>query len=380
MPHRSSAMAAAIMPASPLTVGVSTLDETLAVHLADMQPDNARALIETIGVMAQACARISHLASQGVLGGAHGLAQAHNSQGEAQKKLDVLADEAMSNALEKCRHVAGWASEEHEHPTVSYDHGTQGRYLAVFDPLDGSSNIEANISIGTIFSLLPHPYRGTTPGEVGFMQPGHQQVAAGYVLYGPATIMVLTCRRGVLMFTLDRSAPAAEGQARWVLTQESVTIAPHTREFAINTSNQRFWEKPVQRYVAECVAGESGPRMKDFNMRWVASMVAEVHRIMTRGGVFLYPRDTREPVKPGRLRLMYEAAPMALLVEQAGGKGSTGTSDLLDIVPDALHQRAPVMLGSREEINRIVGYHEDPNENVSMQLFKTRSLFVQPQA
>jgi fructose-1,6-bisphosphatase len=360
-------------------VGVSSLEETLALHLADMQPDNARALSDTICVIAQACARISHLAAQGVLGDAHGLADAHNSQGEAQKKLDVLADEAMSSALAACRHVAGWASEEHEHPTVSDYHGEQGRYLAVFDPLDGSSNIEANISIGTIFSLLPHPYRGTTPGEMGFMQPGHQQVVAGYVLYGPATIMVLTCRRGVMMFTLDRSL-AGDQAARWVLTQDQVTIAPHTREFAINTSNQRFWEKPVQRYVAECVAGEGGPRMKDFNMRWVASMVAEVHRIMTRGGVFLYPRDTREPIKPGRLRLMYEAAPMALLVEQAGGKGSTGTSDLLDIVPDTLHQRAPVMLGSREEIERIVTYHADPHENVSMQLFKTRSLFVQPQA
>ncbi len=377
MPHRTSALAA--MPPSPL-LGVSTLEETLALNLADMPADNAKALIDTIAVMAQACTRISHIAAQGELGGAHGLAQAHNSQGEAQKKLDVLADEVMSNALASCRHVAGWASEEQEHPTVSDYHGTQGRYLAVFDPLDGSSNIEANISIGTIFSLLPHPYRGTTPGEMGFMQPGHQQVAAGYVLYGPATIMVLTCRRGVMMFTLDRSSLTGEQAARWVLTQEQVTIAPHTREFAINTSNQRFWEKPVQRYVAECVAGESGPRMKDFNMRWVASMVAEVHRIMTRGGVFLYPRDTREPIKPGRLRLMYEAAPMALLVAQAGGKASTGTSDLLDIVPDALHQRSPVMLGSRDEIDRIVGYHADPHENVSMQLFKTRSLFVQPQA
>jgi fructose-1,6-bisphosphatase len=368
-------------PASIIpTPGVSTLDEALALNLADASPELSQSLRETLGAIAQACAQIADIAAQGALGGAHGLADASNSQGEDQKKLDVIADGIMAQALAGCHHVAGWASEEHELPSVSEDHGTLGRFLAVYDPLDGSSNIEANISIGTIFSLLPHPYRGTTPGEVGFMQPGHQQIAAGYVLYGPATIMVLTCRRGVMMFTLDRRSMLEGGQARWVLAQDQVRISPHTREFAINSSNQRFWEKPVQRYIAECVAGDNGPRMKDFNMRWVASMVAEVHRIMTRGGVFLYPRDTREPRKPGRLRLMYEAAPMALLVEQAGGRASTGTSDLLDLVPDTLHHRVPVMLGSREEIERVVGYHADPHENVSLQLFKTRSLFIQPQA
>jgi fructose-1,6-bisphosphatase len=368
-------------PASILpTPGVSTLDEALALNLAGMDAELCCSLRETLGVIAQACARISDIAAQGVLAGAHGLADASNSQGEAQKKLDVLADDIMSTSLSQCRHVAGWASEEHEQPHPSWDNEDLGRFLVVFDPLDGSSNIEANISIGTIFSLLPHPYRGTTPGEVGFMQPGHQQLAAGYVLYGPATMMVLTCRRGVMVFTLDRLSMRDGQEARWILTQDQVRIPSHTREFAINSSNQRHWEKPVQRYVAECVAGDSGPRMKDFNMRWVASMVAEVHRIMTRGGVFMYPRDTREPRKPGRLRLMYEAAPMALLVEQAGGKASTGTSDLMDIVPDTLHQRVPVILGSREEIDRIVSYHADPHENVSFQLFKTRSLFVQPQA
>ena len=362
------------------TLGQTTLDEALGRNLSDLPAEVSQSLRETLGCIAQACADIGEVASQGALAGAHGLADASNSQGEAQKKLDVIADELLATALAACRHVAGWASEEHEHPHVSDDHGTRGSHLVVFDPLDGSSNIEANISIGTIFSVLPHPYRGTTPGEAGFMQPGHQQLAAGYVLYGPATMMVLTCRRGVLVFTLDRAALRVGGPARWVLTQEQVRIAPQTREFAINASNQRFWEKPVQRYVAECVAGDSGPRMKDFNMRWVASMVAEVHRIMTRGGVFMYPRDTREPRKPGRLRLMYEAAPMALLVVQAGGGAVNGTSELLDLVPDTLHQRVPVILGSKDEIDRIVGYHADPHENVSWQLFKTRSLFVQPQA
>jgi fructose-1,6-bisphosphatase len=357
-----------------------TLQQALAQNLLDATPHEALALLETLEAVAEACAHISEIAAQGVLAGAHGLTGTDNIQGEAQKKLDVLADEVMSRQLSRCGHVAGWASEEHERQQPSPDHARKGRYLVVYDPLDGSSNIEANISIGTIFSVLPHTYRGMEPADTSYLQPGRAQIAAGYVLYGPATMMVLTCRRGVMVFALDRRATLEDGRARWVLTQDQVQIARHTREFAINASNQRFWEKPVQRYIAECVAGESGPRMKDFNMRWVASMVAEVHRIMTRGGVFMYPRDTREPRKPGRLRLMYEAAPMALLVEQAGGRAVNGTSNLLDIVPDTLHQRVPVILGSHDEVDRIVSYHADPHENVSWQLFKTRSLFVQPQA
>jgi len=357
-----------------------TLQQALADNLQDAAPEVVRALIDTLGAIAQACACISEVASQGVLAGAHGLADSANSQGEAHKKLDVIADELMARHLAGCTHVAGWASEEHERHQLSPQYARKGRYLVVYDPLDGSSNIEANISIGTIFSILPHTYRGVDPVDSSYMLPGHEQIAAGYVLYGPATIMVLSCRRGVLMLTLDRRSGQDGEPARWLLTNGDVRIAPATREFAINASNQRFWEKPVQRYVAECVAGENGPRMKDFNMRWVASMVAEVHRIMTRGGVFMYPRDTREPRKPGRLRLMYEAAPMAMLVEQAGGRAVNGTSELLELVPDTLHQRVPVILGSRDEVERIVSYHADPHENVSWQLFKTRSLFVQPQA
>ena len=357
-----------------------TLQEALAQHLHEATPHDALAMLETLEALARACAHISDVAEQGVLADAHGLADSANSQGEAQKKLDVLSDEIMSRHLSACPHVAGWASEEHERQQVSPDHARKGRYLVVYDPLDGSSNIESNISVGTIFSILPHTYRGVDPMDSSYMQPGRAQLAAGYVLYGPATLMVLTCGRGVMMFTLDRRGRTPGEPARWLLTQAQVQVPVQTREFAINMSNQRFWDKPVQRYVAECVAGESGPRMKDFNMRWVASMVAEVHRIMTRGGVFLYPRDTREPRKPGRLRLMYEAAPMAMLVEQAGGRASNGTTDLLQLVPDTLHQRVPVIMGSREEVDRINAYHAEPHENVSWQLFKTRSLFVQPQA
>jgi len=328
----------------------------------------------TIAAIALACTKISESAALGPLTGLHGATADTNSHGEVQKKFDVFADEVLAASLAACPAVAGWASEESEAPTISDHHGVSGEYLVAFDPLDGSSNIEANISVGTIFSILPHPFRGTTPGQAGFLQPGHKQVAAGYVVYGPSTVMVLCVGHGVAAFTLDRR------QRNWMLTRDNVQLPTHTKEFAINCSNQRFWEKPVQRYVAECVAGVDGPRGKDFNMRWVASMVAEVHRIFSRGGVYLYPRDMKEPRKPGRLRLLYEAAPMALLIERAGGAAVTGTHRLLDVVPDTLHQRVPVILGSREEVDRIVAYHADPSENVSLRLFKTRSLFLQPQA
>ena len=340
------------------------LDDWLA-----SEPSALRAVLATI---AASCERIATAVALGPLADLHGDVDARNTHGEAQKKLDVFADRCLDEALVECPHVAGWASEEQERPTISRTHAEQGEYLVVFDPLDGSSNIEANISVGTIFSVLRHPFRGTPPGEAGFLQPGRRQVAAGYIVYGPATVLVLSCGHGVSAFTLDPR------ERTWVLTRDEVRLPEQTREFAINASNQRFWEKPVQRYVAECLAGETGPRAADFNMRWVASMVAEVHRIFSRGGVFLYPRDTKEPKRAGRLRLMYEAAPMAFLVEQAGGAAVTGTQALLDIVPDTLHQKVPVILGSKREVERIVGYHADPQENLQWPLFRERSLFVAP--
>ena len=330
-------------------------------------------LAEPLLAIAEACADIAAATRLGMLAGLHGAADSRNSHGEAQQKLDLFADARLAEALARCPSVAGWASEEQAQPVVSPEHGEHGQLLAVFDPLDGSSNIETNLSVGTIFSLLPHPLRGAVPGEAAFLQPGRRQLAAGYVMYGPATVLVLSIGRGVQMFTLD---PAS---GRWLLVRDAVSVPAATAEFAINSSNQRHWEKPVQRYVAECIAGAAGPRTRDFNMRWLACMVAEVHRILTRGGVFLYPRDARVPLKPGRLRLLYEAAPMALLMEQAGAGAVTGTQALLDIVPDVLHQRVPVILGSRDEVDRIVRYHAEPSENVSWQLFRTRSLFVQPQ-
>jgi fructose-1,6-bisphosphatase len=338
--------------------------------LHDWLARHSPALAATVETLARSCARIAESAALGQLAGLEGYTEHANSQGEMQTKLDLFADESIAGALAGCRHVAGWASEEHDEPSISEQHAETGDYLVVFDPLDGSSNIDANISVGTIFSILPHPFRGTSPGAAGFLQPGSRQVAAGYVIYGPACVMVLSCGDGVAAFTLDRR------DGLWRLTRDAIAVPEQTREFAINASNQRFWEKPVQRYVSECLAGEAGPRSKDFNMRWVASLVAEVHRILSRGGVFLYPRDTKTPYKPGRLRLMYEAAPIAFLMEQAGAGAVTGTRRLLDVVPDTLHQRVPVIVGSRQEVELIVRYHADPNENVSWQLFGSRSLFV----
>jgi fructose-1,6-bisphosphatase I len=229
----------------------------------------------------------------------------------------------------------------------------RGKYLLVFDPLDGSSNVDVNISVGTIFSILRCPGEGDAPSAQAFMQPGTKQVCAGYALYGSSTMLVLTSGHGVNGFTLDRDI------GEFVLTHPNMTIPEDTKEFAINASNQRFWEKPVQRYVEEALAGKTGPRAKDFNMRWVASMVAEVHRILMRGGIFMYPKDTKDPTRAGKLRLLYEANPMSFIVEQAGGASSTGRERILEVQPDGLHQRVPVILGSKNEVETVISYHKE---------------------
>jgi fructose-1,6-bisphosphatase I len=230
----------------------------------------------------------------------------------------------------------------------------RGKYLLLFDPLDGSSNIDVNVSIGTIFSVLRAPSSDVEPDESSFLQPGSRQVCAGYTVYGPQTLLVLSVGYGVQIFTLARDTGS------FVLTQENVRIPADTKEFAINMSNMRHWEPPVRRYVDEMLAGTTGPRGKDFNMRWVASMVADVHRIMSRGGIFMYPRDAREPDKPGRLRLMYEGNPMSFLVEEAGGAATNGHQRILDIQPTTLHQRVAVFMGSKNEVERVTGYHPSP--------------------
>ena len=311
-------------------------------------PSQLRLLIE---VVARACKRISHAVNKGALGDVLGTAGSENVQGEVQKKLDIIANEVLIEANEWGGHLAAMASEEMDGIYLVPNRYPQGEYLLLFDPLDGSSNIDVNVSIGTIFSVLKKPDDHAGVSEQDFLQPGAKQVAAGYCVYGPQTTLVLTVGDGVAMFTLDRE------QGSFFLTQENVRIPEDTREFAINMSNMRHWDAPVKRYIDECLAGKEGPRGKDFNMRWVASMVADVHRILTRGGIFMYPWDKREPDKPGKLRLMYEANPMGWLIEQAGGMCTNGRQRILDIQPKKLHERVSVILGSKNEVERVTSYH-----------------------
>ena len=313
-------------------------------------PAELRLLLE---VVARACKSISHAVNKGALGGVLGSAESENVQGEVQKKLDIIANEVLIEANEWGGHLAAMASEEMDEIYPVPNRYPQGEYLLLFDPLDGSSNIDVNVSIGTIFSVLKKPEGREQVSEQDFLQPGQQQVAAGYCVYGPQTTLVLTVGDGVVMFTLDRE------QGSFVLTQEHIQIPADTKEFAINMSNMRHWAEPVRRYIDECLQGKDGPRGKDFNMRWVASMVAEVHRILMRGGVFMYPWDQREPGKPGKLRLMYEANPMGWLVEQAGGAASNGRERILDVQPSQLHERVSVILGSKNEVERLTRYHAE---------------------
>ena len=311
-------------------------------------PPELRLLLE---VVARACKSISHAVNKGALGGVLGTASTENVQGEVQKKLDIIANEVLIEANEWGGHLAAMASEEMDSIYAVPNRYPQGEYLLLFDPLDGSSNIDVNVSIGTIFSVLKKPEGHVAVQEADFLQAGSSQVAAGYCVYGPQTTLVMTVGNGVAMFTLDRE------QGSFVLTHEHVQIPADTKEFAINMSNMRHWDEPVKHYIDECLAGKSGPRGKDFNMRWVASMVADVHRILTRGGVFIYPWDKREPDKPGKLRLMYEANPMSWLVEQAGGAATNGEQRILDIQPTQLHQRVSVFLGSKNEVNHVTELH-----------------------
>ncbi len=312
-------------------------------------PAELRLLIE---VVARACKTISHAVGKGALGEVLGSADSENVQGEVQKKLDILSNEILLEANEWGGHLAAMASEEMESIHLIPNRYPKGEYMLLFDPLDGSSNIDVNVSIGTIFSVLKAPEGMVTPTEKDFLQPGSKQVAAGYAVYGPQTVLVLTTGNGVNCFTLDREMGA------WVLTQRAMQIPTETKEFSINSSNSRHWYPPVKRYIDEMLAGRTGPRGKDFNMRWIASMVADVHRILNRGGVFMYPADERESGKAGKLRLMYEANPMAFIVEQAGGAATNGAQRIMDIQPEKLHQRVPVFLGAKDEVELVTRYHK----------------------
>jgi fructose-1,6-bisphosphatase I len=313
-------------------------------------PQELRLLIE---VVARACKRIAINVNKGALGDVLGTAGSENVQGEIQKKLDIIANEVLIEANEWGGHLAAMASEEMEDIYVVPNRYPQGEYLLMFDPLDGSSNIDVNVSIGTIFSVLKKPEGGKDVSDQDFLQPGTQQVAAGYCVYGPQTTLALTFGNGVAMFTLDRE------QGSFVLTDDDIKIPEDTQEFAINMSNMRHWDAPMTRYIDECLEGTTGSRAKDFNMRWIASMVADVHRILTRGGVFIYPWDKREPNKAGKLRLMYEANPLSFLVEQAGGAATNCHERIMTLQPSQLHQRIAVVLGSKNEVERVTAYHQE---------------------
>ena len=313
-------------------------------------PPQLRLLLE---VVARACKRISFAVNKGELGDVMGSAGSENVQGEVQKKLDIIANETLIEANEWGGHLAAMASEEMEGIYVVPNRYPQGEYLLMFDPLDGSSNIDVNVSIGTIFSVVKKPEGHPGVHTDDFLQAGVHQVAAGYCIYGPQTTLVLTVGDGVAMFTLDRE------QGSFMLIRENIRIPEDTKEFAINMSNMRHWDAPVKRYVDECLAGEEGPRGKNFNMRWIASMVADVHRILMRGGIFMYPWDKREPNKPGKLRLMYEANPMSWLVEQAGGASTNGRQRIMEIQPTQLHERVSVILGSKNEVERVTSYYSE---------------------
>lgn len=329
--------------------------------------------------VALACKAIARAVAFGELGGMLGNHAAEvggsvNVQGETQKKLDVISNQYFTRMNEWGGHLAGMASEEMDDAYQIPPQHPRGNYLLVFDPLDGSSNIDVNVSVGSIFSILRAPQDAIDSGrdvtEADFFQTGAEQAAAGYALYGPTTMLVLSVGNGVAGFTLDPTL------GEFMLTHPNLQVPADTQEFAINASNSRFWEPPVKRYVDECLAGKTGPRGKDFNMRWIASMVAEAHRILMRGGVFLYPRDSKDPSKPGRLRLLYEANPVGFIMEQAGGRASTGHQPMLGVQPTSLHQRIGLVFGSKNEVERIERYHAEPvPRDIDNPLFAERSLF-----
>lgn len=328
------------------------LKTPFAQYISQLQVQGAPlplGLQDLLIALTNTCTTLSNEVAQGALIGILGSAGTGNVQGEVQQKLDVIANDLLIAGVQSCQSLAGIASEEIEDP-LPVGKGL-GDYLLLFDPLDGSSNIDVNVSIGTIFSVLKKPNPNAPLSTSDFLQPGRTQVAAGYVVYGPQTTLAISLGEGVDVFTLD----AVSGE--FLLIKQGVRISESTHEFAINMSNMRHWADPVKRYVDECLAGSSGIRKKDFNMRWIASMVADVHRVLSRGGVFMYPWDQRDPKKPGKLRLMYEANPMGFLVEQAGGAVINGVDTILDLQPKALHERVSVILGSKEEVNLLRQYH-----------------------
>lgn len=325
--------------------------------------------------IAEATQAISALTENGAINNnvgknIYGKLNSENVQGETQATLDVVSDEIFTACLAATGLVSGMVSEEVDLPITVENKSKQAEFLVIFDPLDGSSNVDVNVSIGTIFSILKAPNKANLD-EADYLISGQQQLAAGYALYGPCTMLVITVGNGTHGFTLDRASK------QFLLTHPNMQVPVDTKEYAINSSNQRFWEPPIKRYITECKAGAAGRREKDFNMRWVGSMVADIHRILMRGGIYLYPKDSKDATKPGRLRLMYEANPMAMLIEQAGGAASTGRMRILDVTPEQIHQRIPIIVGSKNEVEHVVRYHDayDKGNDEHLPLFNERTFY-----
>ncbi|MBB3107708.1 fructose-1,6-bisphosphatase I [Psychrobacter luti] len=321
---------------------MTTLANYLNAHASNPELNDVITTVTDVGKT------ISQLLRKGALADILGEAGNQNVQGEEQKKLDVLANDLLLDALAKNSHCAGVASEELDDATPA---NADGSLLVLFDPLDGSSNIDINMAVGTIFSILPYQRQGQISENSDFLQAGNQQLAAGYLLYGTSTVLALTITDNVVMFSLDPDTD------EYVLIEENVTIDADTSEYAINASNYRYWRAPMQQYIDELIAGETGVRGRDFNTRWVAAMVGDVHRILCRGGLFTYPFDKKYANKAGKLRLMYEANPMSLLIERAGGGATDAVNRILDIAPTDIHQRVPVVLGSKNEVEYVKTLH-----------------------
>ena len=316
------------------------------------QTEAKQRLILVINAIVKSIKQVAMMVEQAPLSAQLGKLDNENVQGEQQAKLDVTSNDCFVANLQACEAVAGIVSEELDDAILLQADNTKTNYLAVFDPLDGSSNIEVNVAVGSIFTILKAP-AGRGAQEADFLVKGAEQVFAGYAIYGPSLVLVFTVGAGVQCFTYNRAI------GEFMLTQANMRVPEDTQEFAINASNARFWESPIVQYVEECQAGTTGVRGKDFNMRWVASMVADMHRIMMRGGVYLYPKDNKVPAKAGRLRLLYELNPMSWLIEQAGGASSTGRNRILMLQPTNIHQRAPIIIGSKNEVERIESYYRD---------------------
>jgi fructose-1,6-bisphosphatase I len=338
-----------------------SLANWLKIHTADQA--NGSELQETVLAMAEAGRLLQSLIAQGDMAPQPDVVVGCNSDGDEQKQLDIQANDLICSVLEDA--PVGWiASEE---MTDAYLSGTGGPLAVAVDPLDGSSNVDTNLSLGTIFSV----FDASRTGEKAVLQCGRAQLAAGYLIYGPQTSLVLTLGRGTHIFTLDRA------RQQYFLVKEHVQIPAKTREYAINGSNFRHWDLAVKTYIEDCLDGSDGPRGENFNTRWLASLVAECHRILSRGGIFLYPGDARPGFAEGRLRLVYEANAIAWLTEQAGGKASTGTGPVLDVQPETLHQRVPLIFGSTEEVERVENHYRSAGTSARQSpLFAHRGLFV----